>query len=98
MSCILEVEPTKDSEPLSYSKLNIAHVGCDADQTKIHRNPATNEYCIRCNCGFELILVDGGDGLSKIMETAISGKENLITKSNYYENGCEDIRVHEKKQ
>ena len=96
MSCIIEVEPTKDSEPLSYSNLIIAHVGCESDPMRIHRNPATNERSVRCNCGLEINFGNGGDGLRKIMETAISGKENKIAKSNYCENGYEAINVRQK--
>ncbi len=94
MPCVIEVEATVGEVP-PYSALRIFHLGCGIGRAKIHRNPATAEHKLRCDCGFE-VAFKGEGGLAQIRRTAITGEQTTLVSEEYFQNGCDSIVVNQR--
>lgn len=70
MSNLIEIVPLYDCQNISFSDIVIRHKGCNCGSIKTHRNPATNNWSLRCDCGFEITNMN--DSAVQIIErTAI---------------------------
>ncbi len=76
MQLSISVAPLGEGQESSFSDLKLFHTGCSQIPMKTKRNPAANEFNIRCDCGLELLLV-GIEAQTKFTYTAINGQAQI---------------------
>jgi hypothetical protein len=84
----ISVAPLGEGQESSFSDLKLFHTGCSQSPMKAKRNPATNQFNIRCDCGLELLLV-GIEAQTQFTYTAINGQPQTLSRGTYVANVAE---------
>lgn len=78
----LSIQPQAD-DAMSFPDLIMAHRGCEPTTLARHRDPATDVYSLRCTCGLELSLQNGGAAIQEIQMTAIDQMQRTLPTASY---------------
>ncbi|WP_262967186.1 hypothetical protein [Methylobacter psychrophilus] len=72
MTVFIEILPLSDDNEISFSDIELFHVGCMPGTMQIHpRNQATNLYSFKCDCGFYIELAETGKAADMILHISI---------------------------
>ena len=94
MKVTLAIKPHQDNTDICFGKLQINHVECENGMVLIQRNPAAEEYSLRCNkCSIQINIATNGTGYSKLLETAIDEKSRSLEKSDFQGDSVYKIQV-----
>jgi hypothetical protein len=63
---------TPSEDHISFGDFTFGHDGCAQPHMSKYRNPATNQYTLRCNCGLELTFENQGAAMGAFVDSVIS--------------------------
>ena len=94
MTISIEVLPLSDSRPISFSDLELFHIGCTPGTMQIHTNPATNVYSLSCNCGLNIELTNNGTAEKVIIRTAIdNNSRELLPADSFLSHMADEVAI-----
>jgi hypothetical protein len=88
MSIELNIEPYSDEE-MVFSNSKICHYNCEKPQCPImtiNRNPATDVYTLRCECGLKIEFSNNSSAETIISKCAISQEAQVLPDGAYLTN------------
>lgn len=75
----IEVVPLCDNEETTFSNLRLFHGGCAPHPLTKYRDPLSDTYSLRCQCGSSLALSD--NDIMAITYTAIDQQPRSISRT-----------------
>lgn len=95
MTVSIEIPPLSDDNDISFSDLELFHVGCMPGTMQIQpRNPATNLYYFRCDCGFNIELNHDGIAANVIFRTATDNQtRGVLPTGSFSSNMIDEIVI-----
>lgn len=85
MPFTIEVFPLAEKSDSTLSGLHLVHSGCGPTTLGIHRNPATDEWSLRCPCGL-VVVFSRPHHAEPLKWTAIDGRLREIGEEAYSSN------------
>lgn len=79
MAITLTVRPLADAQDIAFHELELRH-DCGSGPLTKHRNPVTDQYTLRCDCGLEVFLV-GDEAQKQITYTATDEQPRSLPAS-----------------
>jgi len=95
MTVSIEIlQPLSIDKEISFSDLELFHVGCMPGTMQIRRNPATNLYSLRCDCGLMIELTDDCIAKNMISRTAIYNQtRGVLPTGSFSSNTTDEIVI-----
>lgn len=93
MTVTIEVLPLSDDRAISFSDLELFHAGCTSETMQKYRNPVTNLYSLRCECGLNIELIEAGTAENLIICTAIDNQCGILPTGSFSSNTADKILI-----
>ena len=85
------VKPAEDEESLGIGNYDFKHIGCGP--MRVHRNPATSQYTLRCTCDIEIFFDQGGVADNTITKTVIDQQARSLPDKSFISGQVTEVRV-----
>jgi len=82
----IRVAPLSDNKEISFQSILLYHGNCSAHPMDKHRDVASNNYKLKCECGLELELTADGLVKEEIIKVAIGGEAVQVESSRFHSN------------
>lgn len=91
MKIEISVRQSQDDQDLGIGNYEFAHIGCNPMQR--HRNPATSDYTLRCQCGIEVLFPQDGVAAGTITDTVIDGETRQLPAKSFKSDQVSEIWI-----
>jgi len=81
---MIAVSPHSDNKDIAFHELTLTH-DCGSPPLKMDRNPVTDVYTLRCECGLEVELLNQS-AQTDLIFTAIDQQARTLRSSDVYAN------------
>lgn len=71
-------------DAFSLHDLTLRHVDCWHETMQQRRNPATEDWTLRCGCGLTLLLASNGDAKNSIEHVAIDAVSRELKQGTFW--------------
>lgn len=89
-----QINVTSASEDhISFRDFTFNHHGCAYPMSK-YRNPATDQYTLRCGCGFEVRFDNQGPASEAIVDAMLTQSDRTLPTDSYVSDQARTVIAH----
>ena len=85
------VKTADDDANLGIGNYDFQHLDCGP--MRLYRNPAASEYTLKCTCGIEIFLGQGGVAADTITKTVIDQQPRTLPDNSFFSDQVTEVRV-----